>query len=61
MPTLVRLTFVALLVVAGCGKGVTDKIPDPPSNPFNPGDPGSGGYGSGSGGGGAGIPDGPPM
>lgn len=61
MPTLVRLSLIALLVVAGCGKGVTDKIPDPPSNPFNPGDPGSGGYGSGSGGGGAGIPEGPPM
>ncbi|HWE27466.1 MAG TPA: alpha-amylase family glycosyl hydrolase [Polyangia bacterium] len=60
MPAMIRFAIVALLV-AGCGKGVTDPLPNPPSNPFNPGDPGSGGYGSGSGGGGAGIPSGPPM
>jgi len=61
MPAVIRFAFVTLLVVAGCGKGVSDQLPMPPTNPFNPGDPGSGGYGSGSGGGGAGIPSGPPM
>ncbi len=63
MPAMNRFVVAALvsLVWAGCGKGMSDPIPHPPSNPFNPGDPGSGGYGSGSGGGGAGVPSGPPM
>ena len=60
MPAVIRFALLTLLV-AGCGRGVTDPLPMPPGNPFNPGDPGSGGYGSGSGGGGAGIPSGPPM
>jgi glycosidase len=57
------LFAVAVLAsaIGGCGKGVTDQLPNPPSTPFNPGDPGTPGYGSGSGGGGAGVPSGPPM
>ena len=55
----VLLALTVAAVAGGCGKGVTDPLPNPPSNPFNPGDPGSGGYGSGSGGGGAGMPVGP--
>ncbi|MDB4964727.1 MAG: uncharacterized protein JWN44_416 [Myxococcales bacterium] len=62
MPALTRLLFLALaLTAAGCGKGMSDPIPHPPSNPFDPGLGGNGGYGSGSGGGGAGVPTGPPM
>ncbi|HEX8953044.1 MAG TPA: alpha-amylase family glycosyl hydrolase, partial [Polyangia bacterium] len=60
MSRLFLLAFAAA-TVGGCGKGMSDPLPNPPSNPFTPGDPGAGGYGSGSGGGGAGLPSGPPM
>jgi glycosidase len=61
MPAVTLRLFLVAALVAGCGKGMSDKLPPPPGGGYVPPDPGAGGYGSGSGGGGAGVPDGPPM
>ena len=42
------LALLTPLMIAGCGSGTTDPLPNPPSNPFNPGNPPTSGYGSAS-------------